>query len=129
MYPGFMESMAWSHSSSLHNAPNVIMPGVFDKDVCMFLQYGENLLMTACRFQQQAMTEFLMDNGIDYNFRGTKMVRRGTQMSIANNFELLKVLQFKIGQSHYNPIINNCRSDVVEFFHCKTFCYFYENLA
>lgn len=42
----------------------------------MFLlkQYRENLLMVAMRAQQMEMVEFLIDNGVDFNYETTLIV-------------------------------------------------------
>lgn len=46
------------------------------------LQYRENLLMVAMRAHQMEMVEFLIDNGVDYNYETTLIVSTSTHVPI-----------------------------------------------
>ena len=46
------------------------------------LQYRENLLMVAMRAHQMEMVEFLIDNGVDYNYETTLIVSTSTHVTI-----------------------------------------------
>jgi len=56
----------------------------------VWLQFSENLLMTAIRAGQEDMAEFLMDNRIDHSFTTTRIVSK-------HRFEIILSIYLSIG--------------------------------